>query len=166
MCVPDSLQNTGCKRCILWKLTTGNFISVLCDITRYGWVPKQDDVPTDVADRYQWVPNISITHMEILHGGFRANNPNAAFFIRKRDGYLADIPQDVAEKGFVDKAEIAKEQMKVIKGKVLNIFQKTWPISSNFKIKLKEVFSDSNNMIILWHESQYINKKAYFQKFS
>ena len=79
---------------------------------RYGWVPQQDDVPVDVADKYQWVPNISITHMEILHGGFRAKNPNAAFFIRKPEGYVDKIPEEL-EKGFLDKSELAKVQMKV-----------------------------------------------------
>ncbi|XP_072019125.1 telomerase protein component 1-like [Amphiura filiformis] len=91
----------------------GFFMNMLAE--RYGWVPKQDDVPPDVADRYQWVPNVSITHMEILHGAFRAENPNAAFFIRRAEGYLDDVPKEAAEKGFVDKAEIAKVQMKELK---------------------------------------------------
>ena len=30
---------------------------------------------------------------------------------------------------------------------------------------LKEIFSDSNN-IFLWHKSEDINKKAYFQNFN
>lgn len=35
---------------------------------RYGWVPSMAEVPAAVASEYDWVPNVSITHMEILHG--------------------------------------------------------------------------------------------------
>ena len=35
---------------------------------RYGWVPPLADVPASVVAEYEWVPNVSITHMEILHG--------------------------------------------------------------------------------------------------
>ena len=85
--------------------------------SRYGWVPNQDDIPSDIADTYNWVPNLSITHMEILHGAFRSKNPNAAFFIRKADGYLQDIPEDKLG-GYADKPDIAKIQLKVWWSKV------------------------------------------------
>ena len=35
---------------------------------RYGWVPTLAEVPASVAKEYTWVYNVSITHMEILHG--------------------------------------------------------------------------------------------------
>jgi hypothetical protein len=40
-------------------------------VCRYGWVPGDNDVPEDVKEKYKWVPQVSITHMEILHGAYR-----------------------------------------------------------------------------------------------
>ena len=46
--------------------TTPFFLNILSH--RYGWVPTMDEVPASVAEQYAWVPDVSITHMEILHG--------------------------------------------------------------------------------------------------
>ena len=46
--------------------TTPFFLNILSH--RYGWVPTMDEVPASVAEQYSWVPDVSITHMEILHG--------------------------------------------------------------------------------------------------
>ena len=40
-------------------------------ISRYGWIPDMSDIPEDVRDTYDWVPDTSITSMEILHGAYR-----------------------------------------------------------------------------------------------
>ena len=43
----------------------------LLNACRYGWIPGEKEVPDDVQDKYKWVPQVSITHMEILHGAYR-----------------------------------------------------------------------------------------------
>jgi hypothetical protein len=40
-------------------------------ISRYGWIPELSDIDENTRRKYDWVPGISITHMEILHGAFR-----------------------------------------------------------------------------------------------
>ena len=45
-------------------------MAVYC-IYRYGWIPAMDELPEDLKERYDWVPNVSITAMEVLHGAFR-----------------------------------------------------------------------------------------------
>lgn len=40
------------------------------------------------------VPNISVTHMEILHGAYREGNANAVFFIRD-DAVTQAVPAEV-----------------------------------------------------------------------
>lgn len=68
------------------------FLNLLSN--RYGWAPDFKDVPPGVAADYNWVPGVSITHMEILHGAYRLRNPNAAFFFRD-PSYLTDLPEEV-----------------------------------------------------------------------
>ena len=46
------------------------FINLLSE--RYGWVPVGEQLPASVAEEYDWVPLVSITHMEILHGKWKA----------------------------------------------------------------------------------------------
>lgn len=58
---------------------------------RYGWVPSPQDVPASVATQYQWVPGISVTHMEILCGALRDHNPNALFLLRS-NAFVSAIP--------------------------------------------------------------------------
>ena len=70
-------------------------------------------MPDDIRERYAWVENTSITFMEILHGAYRARNPNAAFFIRD-SGFIQDIPAD-QQKRFVDTEPLAVQQLKILK---------------------------------------------------
>jgi len=58
---------------------------------RYGWVPEMSKLATEIQEKYKWIPKISITFMEILHGALRSRNKNALFFIRSGDS-LEGIP--------------------------------------------------------------------------
>ena len=70
-------------------------------------------VPEDIRERYDWVEHASITCMEILHGAYRARNPNAAFFIRD-PGFLSNIPAE-QKKRFIDNDPLAVQQLNVLK---------------------------------------------------
>eukprot|EP00042_Codosiga_hollandica_P046616 m.492081 g.492081 ORF g.492081 m.492081 type:complete len:1245 (+) comp57275_c0_seq1:82-3816(+) len=74
------------------------FLSLLSH--RYGWVPSIQDVPTSVRSEFHWIPNLSITHMEIFHGALRCDNPNACFFLRNGE-FLGNLPKDF-QSSFVD----------------------------------------------------------------
>eukprot|EP00058_Branchiostoma_floridae_P025448 XP_002610938.1 hypothetical protein BRAFLDRAFT_105605 [Branchiostoma floridae] len=78
---------------------------------RYGWIPSIQDVSEEIREKYSWVDHLSITHMEIVRGAVRSNNPNAAFFLRDPD-FLKDLPQDQLA-NFVDTAELNTQQQKV-----------------------------------------------------
>ncbi|XP_013398113.1 telomerase protein component 1-like [Lingula anatina] len=80
---------------------------------RYGWIPSLSDVPEAVQEKYLWVPNTSITCMEVLYGGYRTKNPNAAFFIREKD-FLADLPEQCAD-AYYEKGVLPREHLKVLK---------------------------------------------------
>ena len=43
---------------------------------RCGWIPTHHDVPESLAREYRWIPGLSVTEMEILHGAYRTDNPN------------------------------------------------------------------------------------------
>eukprot|EP01125_Pyxidicula_operculata_P011243 TRINITY_DN3679_c0_g1_i1.p1 TRINITY_DN3679_c0_g1~~TRINITY_DN3679_c0_g1_i1.p1 ORF type:complete len:1132 (-),score=166.27 TRINITY_DN3679_c0_g1_i1:262-3657(-) len=92
---------------------------------RFGWIPSQVDIPTDVKYKYGWIDGLSMTAMEIVHSsfhGYKSNdgnnsnsfssgspekecNPNAAFFFRNPD-FLNSIPQsEILSHGFVDSVD-------------------------------------------------------------
>ncbi|XP_071801140.1 telomerase protein component 1-like isoform X2 [Asterias amurensis] len=97
----------------------GFFLNMLGE--RYGWMPGQSDVPPDIAEEYQWVPYTSITHMEVLVGGYRSLNPNSVYFLRDPSGYLEKIPGE-ARQFFVEQTEIGKVQLKEMKVKLRERF--------------------------------------------
>ena len=33
-------------------------------------------MPSSIRDEYKWIEGLSVTEMEILHGAYRADNPN------------------------------------------------------------------------------------------
>ena len=78
---------------------------------RYGWVPSKKDVNKETAAKYNWIPNVSITHMEILRGAYWSNNPNAIFFLRSSPS-LSTIPSEQKQK-FFDQDDYSKLQMEV-----------------------------------------------------
>ncbi|KAM4707080.1 telomerase protein component 1-like [Discoglossus pictus] len=59
---------------------------------RVGWIPDVAEVPQDVIEQFHWVPGMSVTGMEIIHGAYRTSNPNAAFCMRD-PSFLELLPQ-------------------------------------------------------------------------
>ena len=69
------------------------------------------ELSEEIKQKYDWIPNISITLMEFLHGALRRQNQNALFFIRSAES-LFGIPDEFNNK-FVETSESAKIHMKV-----------------------------------------------------
>ncbi|KAK3098786.1 hypothetical protein FSP39_023098, partial [Pinctada imbricata] len=105
------------------------FIGMLGE--RYGWIPELDNIPEDMCTKYDWVPNTSITCMEMLHGAYRYCNPNAAFFIRNSK-VLDEIPHDHVRR-FQDSASLSQKQLEELKRRLRLKFPKqVFDYSCNF----------------------------------
>ena len=50
------------------------FLNILSE--RYGWVPGETDVDPDIEEKYKWLPQLSVTAMEIATGAYWSRNPN------------------------------------------------------------------------------------------
>ncbi|EDQ86903.1 uncharacterized protein MONBRDRAFT_27684 [Monosiga brevicollis MX1] len=87
---------------------------------RYGWVPSDSELPASIATQYDWPSNISITHMEILHGAMRTGNPNAAFFFRRREA-LSNIPESFLPR-FVDSSKLGQVALNRLKEELRTAF--------------------------------------------
>uniref|UniRef100_A0A914W2W6 NACHT domain-containing protein n=1 Tax=Plectus sambesii TaxID=2011161 RepID=A0A914W2W6_9BILA len=71
---------TELERCVDETGGKPFFIGLLGE--RYGWVPAKKELTDELITKTDWVPNISVTHMEIVNGVLRRNNPNALFLLR------------------------------------------------------------------------------------
>ncbi|XP_060585450.1 NACHT and WD repeat domain-containing protein 2-like [Ruditapes philippinarum] len=80
---------------------------------RYGWIPTTDDLPDTLRQKFQWIPDTSITFMEVLHGAYRMQNPNALFMMRDST-ILDDIPEDQLSR-YKDTDELQVQQLKQLK---------------------------------------------------
>nr|XP_054764277.1 telomerase protein component 1-like isoform X2 [Lytechinus pictus] len=80
---------------------------------RCGWIPTAHDVPEALSREYRWVHGLSVTEMEILHGAYRIDNPNAFFMIRDQS-FLQTLPSEFKDE-FVDPNPIAPHKMEVLK---------------------------------------------------
>ncbi|XP_064627497.1 telomerase protein component 1-like isoform X2 [Lineus longissimus] len=89
---------------------------------RCGWIPTMEDISDDIRERYDWIPGVSITFMEVLHAAMRRNNPNAAFFIRDGDFYFR-LPSAENSK-FVDEDPLKVHHLKKYKEKLMRYFPK------------------------------------------
>lgn len=69
---------------------------------RYGWVPSFESLNETVWNHYQFVDNVSITAMEVLHGAYRSRNPNAIFMLRDPD-FLRDVSPELRVSDFEEK---------------------------------------------------------------
>lgn len=83
-------------------------------------MPINKEVPVSVRDEYAWVSNVSITHMEILHGAYRGGNPNALFCLR--DPELVKRVPEAFQNQFVDRGELATTQLAALKEKLQQRF--------------------------------------------
>ncbi|XP_033740692.1 telomerase protein component 1-like isoform X2 [Pecten maximus] len=83
---------------------------------RYGWVPSVKEVPSDICSQYDWINGTSITFMEVMHGAYRKQNPNAAFFLRNGD-FCKDLPHEYHRR-FIDTEPVKKEHLRVLREKL------------------------------------------------
>lgn len=90
------------------------FIGLLGE--KYGWVPDMENLSAELKGKYSWIPNISITFMEFLHGALRSNNKNSCFFIRSKES-LNNIPDKYHDK-FFETNRLSQLQMKELKKKL------------------------------------------------
>lgn len=70
-----------------------------------------ENLTDEIKNKYKWVPKLSITSMEFLHGALRCRNQNACFFLRSPES-LSQIPAEYHEK-FFESDDFAKLQLKV-----------------------------------------------------
>ncbi|XP_077981357.1 telomerase protein component 1-like [Glandiceps talaboti] len=80
---------------------------------RCGWIPNRSEVPQSVIDEYMWVMGLSVTEMELIHGAYRVDNPNALFMIRDAN-FLNSVPEE-HQQVFVDPNPIAADKLKMLK---------------------------------------------------
>lgn len=73
-----------------------------------------------MRSEYNWVSNVSITHMEILHGAYRSRNPNALFCLRD-PALVQQVPEHFRPQ-FIDRGELAQVQMTALKQKLAERF--------------------------------------------
>lgn len=78
---------------------------------RYGWIPGQEEISSDIQEKYDWIEESSITLMEVLHAAYRNKNSNAAFFIRN-NSFLRDLPENFNHR-FQQDDEFSKAQILV-----------------------------------------------------
>ncbi|CAF4116094.1 unnamed protein product, partial [Rotaria magnacalcarata] len=83
----------------------------------YGWVPRLDELPTNITKRYRWIDGASITLMEFIHGAFRTHNPNALFLIRNSENILKSIPDKYKDR-FQDKDEYNQNQIQELRNQL------------------------------------------------
>ncbi|CAF0801098.1 unnamed protein product [Adineta steineri] len=94
------------------------FIGLVSD--KYGWVPKINDLPKNITERYRWIDGASITLMEFIHGAFRTHNPNAFFLIRNSENVLKNLPEKYLDR-FRDKDELSQKQIQELKQQLSDI---------------------------------------------
>jgi hypothetical protein len=84
-------------------------------------------VPDSVFNAYGWVRNVSITHMEILHGAWRQGNPNAIFCLRDAD-VIPAIPEKFRGQ-FHDTGLLAVAQLRRLKDELEKQFGPTQQVA-------------------------------------
>ena len=75
-------------------------------------MPEIENLSKELKEKYDWLPNLSITFMEFLHGALRTKNKNACFFLRTKDS-LDNIPVEFNDK-FFETNSLSKLQLKVL----------------------------------------------------
>lgn len=79
-------------------------------------MPTLQQVPQSIVEEFDWVPNASVTHMEIINGAYLSKNPNAVFFFRKPD-FLSALPEKF-QKQFSDTDTYSVAALAALKEKV------------------------------------------------
>lgn len=50
------------------------FVNMSCE--RVGWIPNSGEISQYIRDEYEWIDDLSVTEMEIIHAAYRIDNPN------------------------------------------------------------------------------------------
>eukprot|EP01038_Epipyxis_sp_PR26KG_P004574 gene4574-6447_t len=132
------------------------FINMLGD--RYGWVPQPDDVPQSVAQEYNWIPGVSVTHMEILTAAYRTLNPNALFLIRASD-YLSQIPSEFMPM-YLEANPVSTKALKKLKEKIKAKFGPTQQVY-DYTVSFKELDLSTGIPKIVFDGLEYIADLVY-----
>lgn len=100
---------------------------------RYGWIPSEAQIPSDLAEKYHWIKGFSVTAMEIVYGAIRRSNPNALFMIRDSSS-LKGLPSEFLS-SFVDSDSISKRKLSVLKEQLKQLFpDQTFTYQSLFQM--------------------------------
>lgn len=78
-----------------------------------------DNLAQEIKTKYNWIPKLSITSMEFLHGALRCRNRNACFFIRSPES-LNGIPAEYYDK-FFESDSFSKLQLRELKRKLKHL---------------------------------------------
>lgn len=93
------------------------FIGLLGE--RYGWVPKPEEIPSDLLEREAWVRDHlqkSVTELEIIHGVLRLESMHRrAFFYFRDPNYLEQLPPDRNRTDFECESPTAKNELHRLK---------------------------------------------------
>lgn len=102
-------------------------------------------MPDAVFNTYGWVRDVSITHMEILHGAWRQGNPNAIFCLRNAD-VIPAIPEKFRGQ-FQDTERLAVSQLRRLKTEVEKRFGPTQQVAH---YSAKVAGTDDSTGTALW----------------
>ena len=133
------------------------FISFLG--SRYGWVPTFPEVTNLQKEKYNWVDETSITHMEVVRGALAPNNRNALFFIRSAAS-LQPLQETAEFENFVETKETQRLKLENLKADVSNIFPHNQVVHYNPKV----LFSEENAEVIIEEFSEICGATINFFK--
>ncbi|XP_069070749.1 telomerase protein component 1-like [Pleurodeles waltl] len=113
--------------------TYGNPLMLVMVGSRVGWVPTAEDVSVEIMEQYQWVPGMSVTGMEIVHGAYRNCNPNALFCFRD-PSFIEKLPADMLVR-FQDGSTRSQEFLHALKENVCCRFPKEQTLLYQCQVK-------------------------------
>ncbi|ESO84587.1 hypothetical protein LOTGIDRAFT_132036, partial [Lottia gigantea] len=120
----------------------------LCMLSeRYGYVCDAMDVPEDIKGRYNWLPGMSVTALEIFTGAYWDRSPHALFMLR--DGsFISDIKDDSIREYFTEQKPDSIDSLKTLKDKIKSTFPKNQV--KEYKCQIKD--QDDGKVILTGFE--------------
>ncbi|XP_055957078.1 TPR repeat-containing protein DDB_G0287407 isoform X2 [Patella vulgata] len=90
----------------------------LCMLSeRYGYVCDPAEVPEDIKVRYNWLPGMSVTALEIFTGAYWDRNPHALYMLRD-PVFLSNVKDKNILKGYQETKPESIESLQILKGKL------------------------------------------------
>eukprot|EP00039_Didymoeca_costata_P003849 m.70069 g.70069 ORF g.70069 m.70069 type:complete len:904 (-) comp12107_c0_seq1:53-2764(-) len=118
----EKILNTCLQEVDRCKSENENCFLIAMLSERNGWIVPEKEVPVELKRMpYEWIPDFSLTQMEIVHASYRDANPNAGFFIRN-PSFLENIPDSMMDK-FRDTNELPKKSLAQFKSRIRRRFQ-------------------------------------------